>query len=169
MRCPDGGVDTKKVPQLPSKAPFSKRFAEAAGLACESAAARRVARSSDWRQLRCGPSIYNIWNARRRREESRCCGRTEIFRFWLGGLPVPGRKLIKSNYPAAKASFYLTAVINVHPVPKVIQEETHSVIGCCQPFLHPNASAAIPISQSRSIVKALTIHHSDFSGKTSPA
>ena len=128
-------------PAITSKAPFSKRFAEAAGLACESAAARRVARSSDWRQLRCGPSIYNIWNARRRREESRCCGRTEIFRFWLGGLPVPGRKLTKSNYPAAKASFYLTAVINVHPVPKVIQEETHSVIGCCQPFLHPNASA----------------------------
>jgi hypothetical protein len=32
------------VPQLPSKAPFSKRFEEAVGLACESAAVRRVAR-----------------------------------------------------------------------------------------------------------------------------
>jgi hypothetical protein len=62
-------------------------------------------------------------------------------RFWLGGLPVPGRKLIKSNYQAATASFYLTVVINVNPVPKVIHEEIDSVIGCCQPFLHPNASA----------------------------
>jgi len=41
---------TKRVPadaflvQLPSKAPFSKRFEEAVGLACESAAVRPVAR-----------------------------------------------------------------------------------------------------------------------------
>jgi transposase len=44
VRCPDCGVKTEKVPQLPSKAPFSKRFEEAVGLACESAAVRRVAR-----------------------------------------------------------------------------------------------------------------------------
>ncbi len=44
MRCPDCGVKTEKVPQLPSKAPFSKRFEDAVGLACESAAVRRVAR-----------------------------------------------------------------------------------------------------------------------------
>jgi transposase len=44
VRCPDCGVKTEKVPQLPSKAPFSERFEEAVGLACESAAARRVAR-----------------------------------------------------------------------------------------------------------------------------
>jgi transposase len=44
LRCPDCGVKTEKVPQLPSKAPFSKRFEEAVGLACESAAVRRVAR-----------------------------------------------------------------------------------------------------------------------------
>jgi transposase len=43
-RCPDCGIKTEKVPQLPSKAPFSKRFEEAVGLACESAAVRRVAR-----------------------------------------------------------------------------------------------------------------------------
>ena len=42
--CPDCGVKTEKVPQLPSKAPFSKRFEDAVGLACESAAVRRVAR-----------------------------------------------------------------------------------------------------------------------------
>src|SRR2546422_4561459 len=44
MCCPQCGVKTEKVPQLPSKAPFSKRFEEAVGLACESAAVRRVAR-----------------------------------------------------------------------------------------------------------------------------
>ena len=38
VRCPDCGVKTEKEPQLPSKAPFSKRFEEAVGLACESAA-----------------------------------------------------------------------------------------------------------------------------------
>lgn len=44
VRCPDCGLKTEKVPQLPSKAPFSKRFEEAVGMACESAAVRRVAR-----------------------------------------------------------------------------------------------------------------------------
>jgi transposase len=43
VRCPDCGVKTEKVPQLPSKAPFSKRFEEAVGLACESAPVRREA------------------------------------------------------------------------------------------------------------------------------
>jgi len=42
--CPDCGLKAEKVPQLPSKAPFSKRFEDAVGLACESAAVRRVAR-----------------------------------------------------------------------------------------------------------------------------
>jgi transposase len=42
--CPDCGIKIERVPQLPSKAPFSKRFEDAVGLACESAAARRVAR-----------------------------------------------------------------------------------------------------------------------------
>ena len=44
VRCPDCGIKTEKVPLLPSKAPFSKRFEEAVGLACESAPVRRVAR-----------------------------------------------------------------------------------------------------------------------------
>lgn len=44
LRCPDCGVKAEKVPQLPSKAPFSKRFEDAVGEACESAAARRVAK-----------------------------------------------------------------------------------------------------------------------------
>jgi len=44
VRCRDCGVKTEKVAQLPSKAPFSKRFEDAVGEACESAAARRVAK-----------------------------------------------------------------------------------------------------------------------------
>ncbi len=44
VKCPDCGVKVEKVPLLPSKAPFSKRFEEAVGQACESASARQVAR-----------------------------------------------------------------------------------------------------------------------------
>jgi transposase len=44
VRCPDCGLKIEKVDQLPSKAPFSKRFEEAVGQACESASARRVAK-----------------------------------------------------------------------------------------------------------------------------
>src|ERR1700683_2842698 len=44
VRCPDCGVKAEKIPQLPSKAPFSKRFEDAVGESCESAAARRVAK-----------------------------------------------------------------------------------------------------------------------------
>ena len=43
VKCPDCGVRIEKVPLLPSKAPFSKRFEDAVGQACESAAARQVA------------------------------------------------------------------------------------------------------------------------------
>jgi len=41
--CPDCGIKVEKVPQLPTNAPFSKRFEDAVGQACESAAARQVA------------------------------------------------------------------------------------------------------------------------------
>lgn len=44
VKCPDCGVKREKAPQLPSKAPFSKRFEEAVGRACESAPARQVGR-----------------------------------------------------------------------------------------------------------------------------
>jgi transposase len=44
VRCPDCGLKIEKVDQLPSKAPFSKRFEEAVGEACESASARRVSK-----------------------------------------------------------------------------------------------------------------------------
>jgi transposase len=42
--CPQCGVKSETVPQLPSKSPFSKRFEDAVGQACESASARQVAR-----------------------------------------------------------------------------------------------------------------------------
>ena len=42
VRCPDCGPKIEKVDQLPSKAPFSKRFEDAVGRACENASARRV-------------------------------------------------------------------------------------------------------------------------------
>ena len=44
VRCSNCGLRIEKVEQLPSKAPFSKRFEEAVGEACESASARRVAK-----------------------------------------------------------------------------------------------------------------------------
>ena len=44
VHCPKCGLKVEVVPQLPSKAPFSKDFEDAVGLACESAAARQVAR-----------------------------------------------------------------------------------------------------------------------------
>jgi transposase len=82
VRCPDCGVKTEKVPQLPSKAPFSKRFEEAVGLACESAAVRRVAR-----QFGLSPSTVRSmdirylqrWAARRRKPALRQMGIDEIY------------------------------------------------------------------------------------------
>ena len=44
VRCPNCGLKVERVPQLPSKAPYSKDFEDAVGLACEAAAARQVAR-----------------------------------------------------------------------------------------------------------------------------
>ena len=80
--CPDCGVKTEKVPQLPSKAPFSKRFEEAVGLACESAAVRRVAkqfglsastvRAIDIRYLK-------RWAASRRKPALRQMGIDELY------------------------------------------------------------------------------------------
>ena len=44
LPCPECGVRVEKIEQLPSKAPFSKRFEEIVSKACESAAAVQVAR-----------------------------------------------------------------------------------------------------------------------------
>lgn len=44
VRCPKCGLKLEVVPQVTSKAPYSKDFEDAVGRACESAAARQVAR-----------------------------------------------------------------------------------------------------------------------------
>ena len=84
VRCPECGTKAEKVALLPSTAPFSKRFEEAVGPACESAAVRRVAR-----QLGLAASTVRAidvrylerWAQGRRR---RHCGRWEWMRFIWG-------------------------------------------------------------------------------------
>jgi len=84
VRCPDCGVKIERVPQLPSKAPFSKRFEDAVGLVCESASARQVGR-----QLGLAASTVRAidlryltrWAAQRRRPALKHMGVDEI---WLG-------------------------------------------------------------------------------------
>jgi transposase len=84
VRCPDCGVRIERVAQLPSKAPFSKRFEEAVGLACESGAARQVSR-----QFGLAPTTVRAidlrylerWAAQRRRPALKYLGGDEI---WLG-------------------------------------------------------------------------------------
>jgi len=83
VKCPRCGFRAEKVAQLPSKAPFSKRFEEAVGQACESAAARQVARhmhmaASTVRaiDLRC----LERWEASRRKPPLRQMGVDEIYR-----------------------------------------------------------------------------------------
>lgn len=81
VRCPDCGLKTEKVEQLPSKAPFSKRFEETVGESCESAAARRVAK-----QFKLAEStVRNIdlrylerWSAERKRPPLKHLGVDEI-------------------------------------------------------------------------------------------
>ena len=80
--CPQCGVKVEKVPQLPSKAPFSKRFEEAVGLACESASVRQVAR-----QFRLAASTVRAidlrylkrWSATRRKDRLEQMGVDEIY------------------------------------------------------------------------------------------
>ena len=84
VRCPDCGVRIERVAQWPSKAPFSKRFEEAVGLACESGAARQVSR-----QFGLAPTTVRAidlrylerWAAQRRRPALKQMGVDEI---WLG-------------------------------------------------------------------------------------
>jgi transposase len=71
----------EKVAQLPSKAPFSKRFEEAMGLACESAAARRVAKQFDMAESTVrGMDLRYLerWAAARRKPALRQMGVDEI-------------------------------------------------------------------------------------------
>ena len=83
IRCPDCGVKAEKVEPLPSKAPYSKRFEDAVGQACESAAARQVAR-----RMRLAESTVRAidlrylerWEARRRKPALRHMGVDEIYK-----------------------------------------------------------------------------------------
>ena len=83
VRCPECGPKIEKVAQLPSKAPYSKRFEEAVGQACESASARQVARRMGLAQstvraidLRC----LERWEASRRKPPLRQMGVDELYR-----------------------------------------------------------------------------------------
>jgi transposase len=82
VRCPDCGLKIEKVEQLPSKAPFSKRFEEAVGEACESASARRVAKrfglaESTVRAI--DVRVLERWNAGRKKPALHQMGVDEIF------------------------------------------------------------------------------------------
>jgi transposase len=82
VHCPDCGVKRERVPLLPGKAPFSKRFEEAVGLACEMASARQVARqfglaASTVRAIDL--RYLERWNASRRTPALRQMGVDEIY------------------------------------------------------------------------------------------
>jgi transposase len=82
VRCPDCGIKTERVEQLPSKAPFSKRFEDDVGEACESASARQVARrfglsASTARAI--DQRYLERWKTRRRMPALQQMGVDEIF------------------------------------------------------------------------------------------
>jgi len=82
VNCPRCGVKAEKVEPLPSKAPSSKRFEEAVGLACESAPVRRVAHQFHLpeRTVRAIDVRYlKRWAARRRKPALRQMGVDEIY------------------------------------------------------------------------------------------
>jgi transposase len=83
VKCPRCGIRAERVAQLPSKAPYSKRFEEAVGQACESAAARQVARrmglaASTVRAI--DVRYLERWDAKRRQPPLRQMGVDEIYR-----------------------------------------------------------------------------------------
>ena len=83
VRCPDCGVKAERSEQVPSKAPYSKRFEDAVGAACEGAAARQVARRMRLAQstVRAIDRRYlERWEARRRLPPLRHMGVDEIYK-----------------------------------------------------------------------------------------
>jgi len=77
VRCPDWRGQDGESAAVAEQGPFSKRFEEGGGLACESAAVRRVARQSDCPGARCEPSDLRYlrrWAEGRRKPD---CGRWE--------------------------------------------------------------------------------------------
>lgn len=83
VKCEECGVRIEKVPLLPSKAPFSQRFEDAVGQACESASARQVARRMGLAEstVRAIDLRYlERWEAKRRQPPLRQMGIDEIYR-----------------------------------------------------------------------------------------
>ncbi len=83
LRCPDCGVRVEKMEQLPSKAPFSRRFEEIVGQACESAAASQVARRFQLPEttVRAIDLRYlERWDQHRRKPALKQMGVDEIYR-----------------------------------------------------------------------------------------
>jgi transposase len=83
VKYPACGVKIEKVPLLPSKAPFSQRFENAVGQACESASARQVARrmglaESTVRAI--DPRYLERWEAKGRKPPLRQMGIDELYR-----------------------------------------------------------------------------------------
>src|SRR6202795_5241717 len=79
--CPQCGVKVEKVPQLPRKAPFSKRFEDSGGLACDRPSVRQVARqfglaASTVRAIDL--RYLERWNATRRKDRLEQMGVDEI-------------------------------------------------------------------------------------------
>ena len=83
VKCEECGVRIEKVPLLPSKAPFSQRFEDAVGQACEGASARQVARRMGLAEstVRAIDLRYlERWEAKRRQPPLRQMGIDEIYR-----------------------------------------------------------------------------------------
>jgi transposase len=81
--CPDCGVKVEKMEQLPGKAPYSRRFEDEVGAACEIASARQVARRTGMSEstIRAIDLRYlERWAAKRRQAPLRQMGVDEIYR-----------------------------------------------------------------------------------------
>ena len=82
LNCVECGPKVEKIEQVPSKAPYTKRFEDRVGQACESAAARRVAR-----QFGLPESTVRVidlrylerWAAKRRKAPLKQLGVDEIY------------------------------------------------------------------------------------------
>jgi len=82
VKCPQCGLKIERVPLLPSKVPFSKRFEDAVGKACEGASARQVARQFGMAEstVRAIDQRYlERWSAARRKPALRQIGVDEIY------------------------------------------------------------------------------------------
>jgi transposase len=81
VRCAECGVGVEKVEQLPSKAPFSKRFEDAVGRACEGGSGIAVGRQfglSARQVLRIDKRYLQRWGEKRKRAPLRHVGVDEI-------------------------------------------------------------------------------------------